>query len=324
MSIDPVAYAREVLAAEAKAVESLQALVGESFARAARAVLECPGKVVVTGMGKPGLVGAKISATLASTGTPSLSLHPAEAIHGDLGRVGRSDVVLVLSNSGETEEIVKLLPALRKIGARIIGVTGGVESTLARHSDVVLNIGRIDEACPNGLAPTASTTAMLAIGDALAMTVARLRNFSVEDYAFFHPGGSLGRKLMKVDEIMRRGVELTVVPETATVRETMIRMNHTPRRPGAACIVDKVESAVLVGIFTDGDLARHVEKQSALDGKVSDVMCRSPKTVPSGALASDALKLLRDNKIDQVPVVASGGRLVGLVDVQDLLATGVV
>lgn len=324
MSIDPIAYAREVIAAEAKAVASLQGLIDDAFVQAAQSILECQGKVVVTGMGKPGLIGAKISATLASTGTPSLSMHPAEAIHGDLGRVVRRDVVLVLSNSGETEEIVKLLPALRKIGARIVGVTGRPESSLARYSDIVLHIGRIDEACPNGLAPTASTTAMLAIGDALAMTVARLRNFSVEDYAFFHPGGALGRKLMKVDEIMRRDAELTVVPMSATVRETMIRMNHTPRRPGAACIVDSLEKRTLVGIFTDGDLARFVEKHASLDEKVSEVMCRSARTIASGALASDALKLLRDNRIDQVPVIDATGRIVGLVDVQDLLATGVV
>jgi arabinose-5-phosphate isomerase len=320
-SVDPVEYGRAVMRAEIGAVTGLVDRIDEHFERAARLILGCGGRVVVTGMGKPGIIGKKISATLASTGTPSLSLNPADAYHGDLGRIVKDDVVLVLSNSGETSEIRRLLSPIKKIGARMIAMTGNADSTLGRHCDVLLDMGEIPEACPIGLAPTASTTAMLALGDALAMTVARMRNFSPEEYAAYHPGGSLGRKLLKVREIMRTGEATTVVPETVPARDALIAMNRTKGRPGAAAVVD--DEGRLVGILTDGDLARQLERGiEFLSRPVADVMGRNPKTVGPDHLASEALRILKEHKIDQVPVIDEERRPIGLLDVQDLIDTG--
>ena len=279
----------------------------------------CEGMVVVTGMGKAGLVGAKLSATLASTGTPSLALHPAEALHGDLGRIRAQDLLLALSNSGETEEIKALLPALRRIGAPVIAITGQPASALGRHADCVLDIGRASEACPLGLAPTASTTAMLAMGDALAVVVQAERGFSKEDYALYHPAGALGRRLMRVEEVMRSGDELPLVSSGAAVRDVIVTMSRTPGRPGAALIVDAQQR--LLGIFTDGDLRRLLEggATSALDESVDLHMGREPKRVRPEALLEEGVRLLRDHKKDQLPVVDADGRAVGLLDVQDVL-----
>lgn len=316
-----VSYAKEILEIEAKAITNLIHLIDDSFTKAVSIVLSCKGRIVVTGMGKPWIIGLKISATLASTGTPSLSLHPAEAIHGDLGRVVREDVCLVLSNSGETHEILRLIPYIKKIGAKIIAITGNPSSPLAEHSDIVLNIGKIDEACPIGIAPTASTTAMLAMGDALAMTVSRNRNFNKEQYAFFHPGGRIGRSLMKVEEFMRKGEGNTIVPDETTVREVLIRINQTKGRPGAASIVN--DQGRLVGIFTDGDFARNLERGTDfLNLPVRAVMGRNPKTIQKGQLLSEAYSILRDYKVDQLPVIDKEGRPIGLIDVQDLLDAG--
>ncbi len=313
--------AREVIRLEARTIAGLEALLGESFERAVGLLLGCQGTVVVTGMGKAGLIGQKLSATLASTGTDSLFLHPAEALHGDLGRLRRGDVLLALSNSGETQEIKLLIPLARKIGAQVIAVTGQPGSTLARLSDCVLDIGRVDEACPLGLAPTASTSAMLALGDALAMVALSERDFGREDYAFFHPAGALGRKLLRVAEVMRRDAELPLVESGAPLENALRVMGSTPGRPGAALVVDR--KGKLVGIFTDGDLRRLLAERGQLStgDPVDGFMSREPKVVRPDQLLEEAERILRERRVDQVPVVGDDGRPVGLLDVQDLLDT---
>ncbi|HEX9052119.1 MAG TPA: KpsF/GutQ family sugar-phosphate isomerase [Anaeromyxobacter sp.] len=308
---------RTVLAAEAAAIAAVK--LDETFAEAVRAILDCKGRVVVTGMGKPGFVAQKISATLASTGTPSLYVHPAEAAHGDLGRIAKDDVVIALSNSGETEEILRLLPALKKIGARIVAVTKDRDNRLARGADLVVSIGDVEEACPMGLAPTASTAVLLAVGDALAMAVLAVRPFDREEYALFHPGGKLGRGLMKVRELMRGEDANPLVREDAPLSAAVAVMTETPGRPGATSVVDA--AGRLVGIFTDGDLRRLVEHgDTDFARPVSSAMGRNPRTVRPDALVVDAARILRQARIDQVPVVDADGRPVGLLDVQDLLA----
>jgi arabinose-5-phosphate isomerase len=306
-----------VVAAEARAIAAVA--LGDAFARAVEWILGCKGRVVVTGMGKPGFVAQKISATLASTGTPSLYVHPAEAAHGDLGRIARDDVVLALSNSGETEEILRLLPSLRRIGARIVALTRDAANPLARAADLVVPIGNVEEACPMGLAPTASTAVLLAVGDAIAMTVLAERPFDREEYALYHPGGKLGRGLMKVSELMRHGDANPVVAASAPLREAVAVMTETPGRPGATSVVD--DAGKLVGILTDGDLRRMIEHGETDFGRpVSSVMGRGPRTVRPDALVVDAARVLRQARVDQVPVVDGEGRPVGLLDVQDLLA----
>jgi len=314
---DLVAYGRTVLSAEAAAIAAVE--LDERFAEAVRWILGCKGRVVVTGMGKPGFVAQKISATLASTGTPSLYVHPAEAAHGDLGRIAKDDLVFALSNSGETEEILRLLPSLRKIGARVVAVTRDRVNPLARGADLVVAFGNVEEACPMKLAPTASTAVLLAVGDALAMTVLANRPFDREEYALYHPGGKLGRGLMKVGELMRSGAENPVVREDQPLSAAVAVMTETPGRPGAASVVDA--AGKLVGIFTDGDLRRLVEHgENDFTRPVSAAMGRNPRTVRPDALVVDAARVLRLARIDQVPVVDGEGRPVGLLDVQDLLA----
>lgn len=315
---DPADYARGVLHAEAAAIEQLCTRIDGDFSEAVERILACSGRVVVTGMGKPGFIAQKISATFASTGTPSLFLHPAEALHGDLGRLVPGDLVLALSNSGETEEILRLLPALKRMGAPIIAVTGGQKSALAAASDVVLEIGPVPEACPLGLAPTTSTVALLALGDALAMTVLHRRGFSPEQFAELHPAGALGKRLLRVREVMRTGAANPTVSEDASLRETAAVMS-TVGRPGAASVVDG--AGRLVGIFTDGDLRRLVQQDDVdFTRPVSAVMGRSPRTVGPDDLAVTAAEILREGQIDQLPVVDRAGRPVGLLDVQDLLS----
>lgn len=314
--------AKEVLRIEAAAISSLIRRIDKNFEKAARAVLACKGKLVVTGMGKPGFIGAKISATLSSTGTPSLYLHPADAIHGDLGRVTKYDVVLAISNSGETEEIIRLLPTLKKIGTKIIAMTGNVDSTLAKHSDVVLDVAVKKEACPLNLAPTASTTAMLAMGDALAVALLDRRGFRREDFALYHPGGSLGKRLiLKVEDIMRKGKANPVVGSDMKIKDVLLRI--TGARAGSASVVDK--KGVLAGIFTDGDLRRHLGTDPLLSLKpVKQVMTKNPVTISKEMLAADAFRILREKRIDEIPVVDKSKRPIGLVDVQDLLKAGLV
>ncbi len=313
------ARAAEVIHVEARAIASLEALLDGGFDKAVDLFLACKGTVVVTGMGKAGLIGAKLSATLASTGTPSLTLHPSEALHGDLGRIRSSDLVLALSNSGETAEIKSLCAATAKIGAQIIAMTGRPESTLGQLSDCVLNIGRVDEACPLGLAPTASTSAMLALGDALAMVVQHERGFSRADYARFHPAGDLGRRLTRVEEIMRHGAEMPAVPSGSSVSQTLLVMSRAPGRPGAALVTDA--DGKLAGIFTDGNLRRLLESgdASALDLPVDDCMGREPKYARPDQLVEEAERLLREHRIDQLAVIDEAGKPIGLLDVQDVL-----
>lgn len=314
--------AKEVLKIEAAAIKRLIARLDNNFERAVEMIYRSNGKVVVMGMGKPGIIGQKISATLASTGTPSLSLHPAEAVHGDLGRVTKQDVVIAISNSGETEEVLRVLPMIKKIGARLIAFTGNLKSTLAKHSDIVLDVSVEKEACPMGLAPTASTTVTLAMGDALAVALIQRRGFKESDYAFFHPGGALGKRLiLKVEDVMRKGYESPVVDADALVKEVLVKI--TSSRAGSASVVDKYGK--LAGIFTDGDLRRHLESdQNLTSRKIKDVMTRSPKTITKDKLAAEALRILKDSRIDEIPVVDEKGRPIGLVDVQDLLKAGLV
>jgi len=318
VEMDDLTFARNVIDSEIRALQSVRYRLGKPFTDAVEALLGCAGRVVVTGIGKAGIIGQKVSATLASTGTPSHSIHAVDAVHGDLGRIVEGDVVLVMSNSGETE-VVELLPAVKRIGARVIAVTGNPQSTLARHADIVLDIGVIAEACPLGLAPSASTTAMLALGDALALAVANRRKFNKEDYALYHPGGELGRRLLKVDDVMRGLDQCAHVGEEATVIQALERIDATPGRAGAVCVTDA--GGVLVGIFTDGDLRRRVRQDPAfLKGPICAVITRHPKCIRTGSLAQEAAKILKENRIDELPVVDNKERLCGIVDVQDLLA----
>lgn len=314
--------AKEVLRIEADAIKSLMGRIDKEFEQAVEMLCNCRSRIVVTGMGKPGIIAQKISATLSSTGTPSLWIHPAEAIHGDLGRVTKEDIVIAISNSGETEEITKLLPTIKKIGAKLISFTGNARSALAKFSDFVLDVSVKEEACPLGLAPTASTTATLAMGDALALAVAEKKGFKIEDFAFFHPGGSLGKRLLlRVEDIMRKGRENPIVRADTPVKKVLLMI--TGARAGCACIVD--DKGVLVGIFTDGDLRRHIEtKPNILERKIKEVMTKNPITIKRGSLAAEALRILREKKIDEVPVIDEKNRLVGLLDVQDLLKEGLV
>jgi len=322
-----LAYARRVIQAEARAVDGLVDRIGREFADAAGRLFACKGNVVTSGIGKAGIIARKISATLASTGTPSLFLHPAEAVHGDLGRVQPKDIVLILSYGGETSEVTRLLAQLEKMKATVIAMTGNRDSTLARQADVLLWMGRIGEACPMGLAPSATTTAMLALGDALALTVLAMRQragrFTRKEFALYHPGGSLGRQLVMVDTVMRRGDDLPVARDDMTVRAALESLKAMRRRSGAVCLVDRRRK--LTGIFTDADLRRLLEdgRVDALDRPMAEVMTRDPKTVRMGDTAGDAIEIINRYFIEELPVVDGRGRLVGLVDVQDLLATGI-
>jgi arabinose-5-phosphate isomerase len=322
-----LAYARHVLAVEADALRQLAGRVTEEFADAARRFYRCRGNVVTSGIGKAGIIAQKISATLASTGTPSIFLHAADAVHGDLGRVRPQDVVLILSYGGETPEVTRLLAQLEKMAVPIIAMTGTRDSTLARKAEVLLWMGQIDEACPMGLAPTATTTAMLALGDALALTVLKMRQsdgrFTREEFALYHPGGSLGRQLVMVKTIMRQGRDLPAARDDRTLREVLASLRPMRRRSGAVCLVDA--KGKLTGIFTDADLRRLLEagREECLGQPVAQVMTRGPKCVRVDDTAADALQIINRYFIEELPVVDDGGRLVGLVDVQDLLATGV-
>jgi arabinose-5-phosphate isomerase len=322
MKIDVVKRAREVLDIEAHAIGALRPRIGKRFIQALDLILKCKGRVVVSGMGKTGIIAQKFSATLASTGSPSLFLHSAEAIHGDLGRVTSGDVIIVLSNSGQGDEIRQLLPLLKKIGTKIIALTGNRKSILTQYSDVVLDVSVRQEACPFGLAPTASTTATLAMTDALAVCLLELKGFRERDFAFYHPGGLLGKRLLlKVEDLMRKGRDNPVVRENKKISDVLLAI--TQARSGSATIVNA--RGRLVGIFTDGDLRRHLGVDSNLASRlVSEVMTKSPTTVSVGMLAVEAMRVLQERKIDEVPVVDRYGRPVGLLDVQDVLKAGLV
>ncbi len=322
MPKNSIALAKNVLEIEARAIDGLKRSLNKNFESAVRLLLACEGRVVVTGMGKPGFIGRKISATLSSTGTPSVFMHPAEAIHGDLGLLKREDVVLAISNSGETEEITKLLSTIKKIGSKLIAMAGNPKSTLARHADILLSIEIKKEACPLNLAPTASTTAALAMGDALALAVLDRRGFKPENFAFLHPGGSLGKKLLRVKDVMRKGKDHAVVTEKTNVQNALIAITRS--RTGCCTVIDK--KGRLVGIFTDGDLRRRLERdgKNLLVTPIAQVATKKPLSIVENKLAAEALQILRDRKIDELPVVSEQGRVVGLLDVQDLLKAGLV
>jgi len=322
MKINEIKRAKEVLDMEAQAILDLKSRVGKEFKTALDLILESQGRVVVSGMGKTGIIAQKLSATLASTGTPSLFLHLAEAAHGDLGKVTHDDVVIIFSNSGSTAEIKQLLPFLKKIGAKIIALTGSIDSPLAKYSDVVLDVSVEKEACPLNLAPTSSTTAALAMADALAVCLLEIKDFKEQDFALFHPGGTLGKRLLlKVEDIMRVGKGNPVVDENQTVSEVIFKI--TRARAGAAIIVDS--QGKLSGIFTDGDLRRHLSLEAnLLKRRIKEVMTRNPLVLQKDRLAAEALRLLEEKKIDEVPVVDSEGYPIGLLDVQDLLKAGLV
>ena len=309
--------ARDIIRSEGQALLDLADRLGDEFCRAIDHLFHCRGSVIVSGMGKAGLVGQKIAATLASTGSRAHFLHPGEAYHGDLGRVHHDDVVLMLSFSGETEEITRLLSSLHAVP--IVAITGKPTSTLARQSAVNLDLGPIREACTLGLAPSTSTTAMLALGDALALVMSRMRRFSPHDFVRFHPGGSLGRKLAKVDELMRPLDECRLARDTQTVREVFVAVSRPGRRTGAIMLTD--ERGLLTGVFTDSDLARLLEtrRYASIDQPVREVMTRSPRNIESGTGMDRALEILADRKISELPVVDTAGHPIGLIDITDVL-----
>ncbi len=318
-AFEQLSLARQVMQTESRTIQQVARRLDQEFCRAVDLLLHCRGNVIVTGIGKAGLIGQKVMATLASTGTPSHFLHPAEAVHGDLGRVHAEDVVLVLSQSGETEEIVRLLPPLARSGVPIIAVTGRARSALARAAAVVVDLGPVEEACPLGLAPSSSTAAMLALGDALALVVSRLRGFAREDFARLHPAGNLGLKLSKVQQHMRSLEQCRLAPQEETVRQVLVRVSVPGRRTGATMLIDA--DGRLAGIFTDSDLARLFEhhRDDALDAPIHTVMTRDPLKVFHGSLMSEAVALMAQRKISELPVVDDDGRPVGLIDVTDVV-----
>jgi len=312
-------YARDIVQIEARAVLQIASRLDQEFCRATELLFEVSGSVIVTGMGKAGIIGQKLAATLASTGTRSHFMHPAEAIHGDLGRIHHQDVVVILSQSGETEEIVRLLPSLRSFGVPIIAVTARGTSSLGKASTVTLELGPLQEACALGLAPSTSTTAMLALGDALALVTSRMRGFRPEDFARFHPGGSLGRKLSKVEDIMRPLEQCRVAYDAQSVREVYAAQSFPGRRIGAIMLVGVDER--LTGIFTDSDLARLFEsrRDNAFDLPIRHVMSARPQSVEIGSMTDDAVAIMAERKISELPVTDASGIPVGMVDITDIV-----
>ena len=316
-----LAHAREVLAIEADALRALSDSLDGSFSRACEAVLACEGRVVVSGIGKSGHIGRKIAATLASTGTPAFFVHPAEAAHGDLGMIVDGDVVLAISNSGESDEILAIMPALKRRHITLICITGKPESSMAKHADIHIRAAVSQEACPLGLAPTSSTTAVLALGDALAIALLNARQFTPEDFALSHPAGSLGRRLLlTVGDVMHSGDALPVVRPESSLREAIIQMSG--KGLGMVAVAD--DAGCLVGVFTDGDLRRLFERHEQLpDLPMSEVMTRYPAAISPEKLLSEALKLMQEKRINSLPV-CEGGRLVGALNMYDLLKARIV
>src|SRR6188474_2519053 len=316
-----IARGRRVLATEAEAVAALEHRLGSEFAQACRLLLACTGRIVVTGMGKSGHVAGKIAATLASTGSPAFFLHPAEAIHGDIGMITAADVVLALSNSGETDELVTILPVIKRLDVALIAMTGNRDSTLARYATVVLDVSVPAEACSLNLAPTASTTATLAMGDALAVAILEARGFTEEDFARSHPGGTLGRRLLlHVEDVMRKGDDLPAVEPGTTLSSGLLEMSR--KGLGMTTIVDATRH--VIGVFTDGDLRRVLDRQADVHvTTMSEVMTARPKVARPRMLAAEAVHLMEEYKITALPVVDDDGRLIGALNVHDLLRAGV-
>ena len=323
MSIE---QAKRVLRIEADAVARLIDHLDENFSRAVDLIMTCKGRVVVTGMGKSGHIGNKIAATLASTGTPALFLHPAEGIHGDLGMVTKGDLVIALSNSGETEELSRMLPSLKRIGIKIIAFTGNPESTLARNSDVVIYVGVKEEACPLGLAPTASTTATLAMGDALAVVLLNRRGFREEDFACFHPGGSLGKRLLlRVRDIMHTGDAVPKVSVDTLIKDAIYEISS--KKMGVTSVLDP--AGKLLGVISDGDLRRWMEKtektgENLLAKKAGDIMTHDPKVIAKDALAAEAMAIMENSSITCLMILDADRRPEGVIHLHDLLKAGVV
>jgi arabinose-5-phosphate isomerase len=317
---DRLAYARQIIQGEAVALEAIAQRLDDSFLQTVDLLAQCRGRIAVTGIGKSADVGQKIAGTLNSTGTRSYLLDATRAMHGDLGMVHPDDIALILSYSGESEELVRLLGPLRQLTRALVALTGSTTSTLARRADVALILGDLEETCPLGLAPSTTTTAMSAVGDALAFVLSRMRAFTHDDFARFHPAGSLGRKLLKVEAIMRRGGDLRLASSTDTVREVFSRVRLRGRRTGAVILTDA--DGRLCGLFTDSDLARLFEQRrdSALDKPICEVMTTHPITVSVGTRVADAVDLLRQHKISELPVVDTSGRPIGLIDITDVIA----
>lgn len=310
--------ARGVLRMEATAIDAVAAALNDDFCRAVRSILQLDGRLVVVGMGKSGIIAQKIAATFASTGTPAFFVHAAEARHGDLGMITRQDAVLAFSHSGETTEVIGLLPVMKRMGVPLIAVTGNPTSSLARHADMVLHVDVSQEACPMNLAPTASTTAALALGDALAVVVLQQRGFSPEDFALFHPAGSLGRKLMRVGELMHKGKALPMVSVDTPLRDAIVTMSS--HRLGVTGVQ---QDDRLVGCLTDGDLRRILESGNfKLEQPVSEVMHRHPRTIGAEHLASEAVHLMEEKKITTLFVLDEDGGVSGVVHLHDLLQAG--
>jgi len=317
-----ISWAKEVLDIEAGGILEIKSNLDLDFFNSIKILNSSKGKIVVIGMGKAGIIGQKFSATLSSLGISSFWLHAAEAVHGDLGRIEKNDVTIILSYSGETDEIKNLIPFIRKIGAKILAITGNINSSLGRYADATINVKIKKEACSLGLAPTTSTTAMLAVCDAISVILQKIRNFSEKDFAFLHPRGSLGRKLLlKVKDIMRKGKFNPVVAEDTIIKDVLLKI--TSAHAGAASIVNS--KGRLIGIFTDGDLRRNLEiHKDILNKKVKDLMTKNPIVVREDDLASVALKILETKKIDEVPVVNSDFKPTGMLDVQDLISAGII
>jgi arabinose-5-phosphate isomerase len=317
--LEQLRHARAIIAGEAEALVTVSRRIDGEFCRAVELFYRCRGNVITTGMGKAGLIAQKIAATLASTGTRSHHLHPSEAVHGDLGRIGSDDVLLVLSQSGETEEIVRLLPSLVGFGVEMVAVAGSRTSTLARAASVTIELGPLDEACSLGLAPSTSTTAMLAVGDALALVTSRMRGFGRDDFARFHPAGNLGRRLARVEEYMRPLADCRVARASQDVRAVFVEHSRTGRRTGAIMLTD--EAGRLAGLFTDSDLARLFEhkRDVALDRPIGEVMTKAPLTVAQGSLMTDAVAIMAQRKISELPVLDGDLKPLGLMDVTDVV-----
>lgn len=313
---------REIIEIETGAISRLRSKINKSFEKAVTMMADCKSRIILTGMGKPGFIARKMAATLASTGAPSLFLHPAEAVHGDLGMVTSKDLIIAISQSGETEEIVRLLPLLKKKGTPLIAMTSMPKSTLAKCADVVLDLGVSREACPLNLAPSASTTASLAMGDALALTLLKIKGFRSEDFAELHPGGSLGKRLLRVSDIMRKGKSNPLVKTGTSIRQALLKI--TAARAGSCTIVDS--KGKLIGIFTDGDLRRHLREkgEEILNRPIEKFATIKPRYIFKDKLAEEAFHVLESRRIDEIPVVDQAMRVVGLLDVQDLMRAGIV
>ncbi|MBU85833.1 MULTISPECIES: KpsF/GutQ family sugar-phosphate isomerase [unclassified Alcanivorax] len=322
MSHDHIGVGRRVLDIEARAVDCLKDSLDDSFSAACDLMLAARGRVIVTGMGKSGHVGSKLAATLASTGTPSFFVHPGEASHGDLGMITPDDVVLALSNSGETAEVLAILPVIKRKGTALIGMTGRPQSALAQLSDVHLTVAVSEEACPHNLAPTSSTTAALAMGDALAIALLEARGFTPEDFAMSHPGGSLGRRLLlKVDDIMHAGEQLPVVASGTSLSEALLEMT----RKGLGMTAITRDDGTLAGIFTDGDLRRMLDRDIDIrKATIDEVMVAQPITIEPGHLAAEALQIMESRKINGLMVCDQDRKPLGAFNMQDLLRAGVV